>query len=219
MIPVTPAPEPPDFDRKVRKKGLAALAEFVGEKPAGARRGPRRKTIAARRQDIPPDKFPPYWTEALDDLLERYHRLCAYLAMYLEPATGSPTVDHMIPKSRAWDHVYEWLNYRLCASVINARKGNRTDVLDPFEIGDGWFALELVAYQVTRGPKAPKARIAEIEHTIDALGLNAPDCCSLREKYVADYLGGHLSLDRLQLYAPFVAAELRRQGKLRQGDR
>jgi hypothetical protein len=41
MIPVEPAPEPPDFDKKVRQPGLSAIAEMVGEPPTIQRRGPR----------------------------------------------------------------------------------------------------------------------------------------------------------------------------------
>jgi hypothetical protein len=219
MIPVKPAPEPPDFDRKVRQSGLAAIAELVGEPPPRSRPGPRRKAIASRRQDLPPDAFPTFWTHALEDLLERYQRRCAYLALYLEPATGSPTVDHMVPKSRAWDQVYEWRNYRLCASLINAKKSNQVGLLDPFEIGDGWFALELVAFQVVRGPKAPKARASKIEETIVALGLNQQPCCSLRAGYVTSYEADDIKLHYLERRAPFVASELRRQGRLRTGDR
>ncbi len=68
MIRVIPAPEPPAFDKRVRKPGLRAIAEMVGEKPY--RRGGRRfQKLADRREDIPAEKFPPYWTEALDDLM------------------------------------------------------------------------------------------------------------------------------------------------------
>jgi hypothetical protein len=49
MIPVKPAPEPADFDRKVRKPGLSAIAELVGEQPILKRPGPRRRKIAEYR--------------------------------------------------------------------------------------------------------------------------------------------------------------------------
>ena len=50
----------------------------------------------------------------------------------------------MVAKSMRWDQVYEWANYRLACSLMNARKDAIASVLDPFEIEDGWFALELV---------------------------------------------------------------------------
>ena len=48
MIRVDLAPEPPDFDRRVRQPGLHALAEMVGE-VAPVRTGPKREKIAERR--------------------------------------------------------------------------------------------------------------------------------------------------------------------------
>lgn len=219
MIPVTPAKEPPDFDSKVRQKGLAAIDELLGETPRIARPGRRRKAIASRPEEIPPDAFPPFWRKALGDMLHAYERRCAYLALYIEHATGSPTVDHVAPRSRAWDQVYEWSNYRLCAALINAKKNDLTGVLDPFEIKAGWFALELVGFQVIQGPSAPADRIAEIERTIKDLGLNARDCCSARQEYVESYESRHIDLEYLERRAPFVASELRRQGRLRQEDR
>jgi hypothetical protein len=112
MIRVSPAPEPADFDARVRQPGLAAIAELVGEAPAAGRRGRRRTRVVDRREELRPKDFPAFWTEALDDLLLAYRRLCAYLALYIEPATGAASVDHFVPKSTAWDRVYEWSNYR-----------------------------------------------------------------------------------------------------------
>jgi hypothetical protein len=122
MIPVKPAPMPPDFDKKVRRHGLSAIAELVGEPPLIKRPGPRRKKIAERREDIPAESFPPFWREALDDMLLAYDRTCAYMAIYIEKVTGAPTVDHMIPRSVEWTQVYEWDNYRLACSLMNSRK-------------------------------------------------------------------------------------------------
>lgn len=218
MIPVTPAQEPDDFDSKVRQPGLSAIDEMLGKPPRISRTGPRRKKIADRPGQIPPDKFPPFWRRALGDMLDAYERRCAYLALYLERATGGPSVDHAIPKSRAWRKVYEWSNYRLSARLINAKKGETT-VLDPFEIEAGWFALELYGFQVVPGPRAPKKRIAEIDRTIEDLGLNRRECRRAREEYVVDYERGEIRLAFLERRAPFIASELRRQGRLRQGDR
>jgi hypothetical protein len=218
MIPVTPAKEPDDFDSKVRQKGLSAINEMLGKPPLISRRGPRRKKIADRPEEIPPDAFEPFWRDALDDMLDAYERRCAYLALYIEYGTGNPTVDHWIPKSRAWNLVYEWSNYRLSAGLINAKKGEQTDVLDPFAIEPGWFALELVGFQVLQGPSAPADRIADIASTIENLGLNRRDCCRAREEYVVCYEQGRIDLEYLERRAPFVASELRRQGRLRQED-
>jgi hypothetical protein len=174
--------------------------------------------VAERREDIPAKAFPGYWTRALDDLLAAYHRICAYTCFYIEPVTGAASVDHMVPKSLAWNRVYEWLNYRLACSLMNSRKGAAPDVLDPFEVEDGWFTLELVAFQVKPGDGLDPQIRANVERTIDRLRLNDLDCRAQREAYAINYLEGHIGLDYLSRRAPFVARELRRQGRLRAGD-
>ena len=149
MIHVDLASEPPDFDSKVRQPGLSAIAEMVGEPPLIRRPGPRRTKIADRREDLHSSAFPDFWTKASDDLLKSYRRVCAYACCYIERVTGAATVDHMVPKSKKWDQVYEWANYRLACSLMNSRKNDVPHVLDPFEVKTGWFELELVAFQVS----------------------------------------------------------------------
>ncbi len=167
---------------------------------------------------LPADRLPPYWREALDDMLAAYHRRCAFLALYIEHATGNPSVDHhMLPTSLAWDKVYEWSNYRLCAALVNANKRVLTEIVDPFSCKPGWFALEFVGYQVIRGPAAPTAQAKRIDATLTL--LNRVECCRAREEYTTSYEQGHIDLPYLERRAPFVAAELRRQGRLRKGDR
>jgi len=221
MIPVVQADEPGEFDIMVRQRGLAAIDELVGRPPRVKRPGPPRKQVAKREQDIPADDFPPYWRDALPEMLRRYHRRCAYLAMYIHHATGSPTVDHVLPKSYRWDQVYEWANYRLCAAIINSKKGALLTMVDPFTIGPAWFALNLRTLHVERGGGAPPSEWARVEATLPV--LNHRLCVSEREEYVRCYrLGpgaGGFDLAHLEDRAPFIASELRRQGQLERGDR
>jgi len=216
MIPVTLAAEPGDFDKKVRQRGLSAIDELVGRHPRLPRTGPKRKKIAQHERDIPGDAFPAFWREALPDLLDTYDRRCAFLALYLEHATGNPSVDHMLPKSRRWNQVYEWNNYRLCAATINSRKRDIAGIVDPIECRSGWFALELTGFQVTAGEHAPDERKVEINATLEL--VNSHDCCKARQEYVTNYLSGEIPLSYVERRAPFIAAELRRQGQLRAGD-
>ncbi|MBI2568730.1 MAG: hypothetical protein HYV63_17050 [Candidatus Schekmanbacteria bacterium] len=179
MMHVDRADEPPTFDIEVRAPGLRSIAEMVGEKPLRTA-GRRHKQIAQARDEIPAAAFPPYWRDALHDLLSSYHRLCAYLCLYIPRGTGAPSVDHVIAKSLRWDRVYEWNNYRLACSP------------------DG------VAHAV--------------ETTITRLGLRDDICCDARAEYAEAYWDGEISLAHLTRHAPFVARELRRQGRLRPGD-
>ena len=218
MIPVKPAPEPAVFDARVRQPGLDAIAELTGGTPSRRRRGPKRKKVAERPEDIPGRVFPPLWREVLPEMLEAYERRCAYLALHIEPATGNPTVDHIIPKSKAWNLVYEWSNYRLAAGLINSKKNEIEGILDPFEIDIDWFALELIGFQVKPGPGAVEEITSRVHDTIEILGLNRDECCKAREAYYQNYLDGHLSIDYLTARAPMVACEMARQGFLGIGD-
>ena len=221
MIPVALAAEPASFEKTVRLPGLSAIDEFVGRPPRLKRRGPKRSPIAATEDKIPPDMFPPFWRLALDEMLDRYDRRCAYLAMYIHHATGSPTVDHVLPKSYAWQLVYEWTNYRLCAAIINSKKSDLLNLIDPFEIETGWFELDLTTFHVVRGQTAPAAQHAKIDATLPV--LNQRDCWKEREEYVFRYRLGPtnkgIDLTYLEDRAPFVARELRRQEKLERGDK
>lgn len=221
MIRVAPAGEPSSFDARVRRPGLDAIAELVGEAPSRTRRGRKRKQTFASRDQIPADRFPDFWAKALDDLREKYDGLCAYLALYIEHGTGSASVDHFVPKSKDWRLVYEWSNYRLCSLQINGHRRDRELALDPFSIKPGLFALEFTAFQVKPGPAARGPMWDIVATTIDDLGLNRRGCCKAREEYVNDYQLGPpvgTELTRLERRAPFIAQELRRQGLLIRGD-
>ena len=205
MIPVRPAEEPPNFDADVRRPGLQAVSRLG-------------QTFGGRGQ-IPAGEFPAYWRRILPELLTRYERICSYLCLYIPHGTGAPSVDHMVAKSMRWDQVYEWTNYRLACSLMNARKGAVETVLDPFEIQDNWFALELVEFQVVPGEALPSDIATAVEDTIERLRLNDLECCKARSKFVEEYQQRHVSLDYLRRHAPFVERELRRQGRVLEADR
>jgi hypothetical protein len=122
----------------------------------------------------------------------------------------------MVAKSRAWDRVYEWSNYRLASSRLNARKSACEDVLDPFEIGDDWFHLELVGFQIVPNPELPTGVQTSIRDTVDRLRLD--DFRKERETGALWYWDHEISLRTLTRESPFVARELRRQGRLNPGD-
>ena len=219
MVPVALAAEPNTFDSAVRQPGLSAIDELVGRPPRLNRPGPRRRKVANTEAQIPPGKFPPFWRDALDDMMESYERRCAYLAMFIEE-TGGPTVDHVVPKSLAWDLVYEWSNYRLCTGIVNSKKGELLQLVDPVEAKLGWFELDLTSARVIRGVSAPQAQHQRIDATLPL--LNIRDCCAQRTRYVEEYRRGPgskgIDLAYLEHRAPFIAAELRRQGQLVRGD-
>ncbi|MCA9048201.1 MAG: hypothetical protein KDA89_05700 [Planctomycetaceae bacterium] len=215
MIYVAEANEPATFDTKVRQPGLRAIAEMVGEQPP-RNAGRRFEKVAERREHIPSSRFPTYWTKCLPELETSYGYICAYSCFRIHPVTGAASVDHMAPKSRAWHRVYEWNNYRLACSRLNARKNSFEDVMDPFEIEDGWFQLELVGFTIIPNPQLPRSRQRQIEDTVRRLGLD--DFADDRALDAENYWSREITIKILRSESPFVAMELQRQGRLNSGD-
>lgn len=195
VIRVEAKPEPPDFDRKVGRPG--------------------KRFLAKRAQGQP---LRPYWRECLDQLCESYGRVCAYLALYIPGGVGQPTVDHFHPSSRSRYRslAYEWLNYRLACSLMNARKRDFEDVVDPFKIQNSWFALEFSSLAVMPGPGLRKNVRQRVNATIERLKLNDKECTDSREAYFSEYRRVRQidpeAFDILRRRAPFIASELERQG-------
>lgn len=234
MIHVEPAPEPAEFDAEVRVPGLRAVAEMVGKSPSPARtkgraytqrtstvelpNGSKVKQSIMREEDLPSSELPPYWTKCLDGLMAAYNEVCAYSCFRLHRVTGARSVDHFAPRSRAWDRVYEWTNYRLACSRLNARKRDFTDILDPFEVQTGWFRVELVGFQLIPDPGLNPEVACRIELTCERLGLNDYEHRQCRERDAERYWSGDVSLKVLREESPLVAFELSRQGRLIDGD-
>ena len=222
MIPVSPAPEPAEFDSTVRQPGLRLIAEKIGEKPIPARKKgkPFKKLVGVDTRDkIPADEFKDYWRKAIDHMLIAYNRICAYSCFRIHRVTGASSIDHMAPKSRRWDQVYEWSNYRLASSRMNARKNDFEDILDPVTIQAGWFQLHEFGFAMCANPALPHDLIDRIDKTIERLKLNDEFHLEQREEDVNKYLDGDWTLKELIQQSPFVAMELRRHGRLRRGDR
>jgi hypothetical protein len=205
MIPVQPQPEPIDFDEKVRQKGTAFLAKS---------KNVTGDSIRAHR----------YWQDTLDDLYEQYGRICAYSACLCQ----SPTVDHYIPISALVENgnpqlAYEWDNYRLASSSMNEQKGHFPDVLDPFKIQPGWFVIDFTTLnlRVLSGDNLQPPIKKKVDDTIRRLKLNDNYInFQYRFELVDTYceacqasIGGiEPNFYFLKRVAPFIAAELDRQG-------
>jgi uncharacterized protein (TIGR02646 family) len=199
MIRVEAQPEPATFDSEVRQKGLAWL---------------NKKKIALD-QPLPPNTEPaPYWRSCLGDLHSSYHGCCAYLAVFLKRQTGEGTVDHFIAKSKRVDLVYEWSNYRLACSRMNSRKREYDDVLDPFEIENGWFRLELITGRIYPNPALSPERLAAVQTTIKRLCLDNAANRELRAEHYQEYRVSGYPADYLKKHSPFVWLEAQRQGLL-----
>lgn len=188
MIPVSPAPEPPDFHARVREPGN----NF--------------------RQKHPDSTLPPYWKEALEDMHTAYGNLCAYTAFRLD-APG--TIDHFHPKSQYPHLAYEWDNYRLCQAYINSCKRDHEDVLDPFRLPPQAYFINFAdgAIRVNHAAFSSTAESKLAESTIIRLKLNSKLLCNSRRSIFLLYLKGEAKGREL---APFVYDEMLRQHLLPQ---
>jgi hypothetical protein len=148
--------------------------------------------------------------------------------MKIPRATATATIDHFKPKSTHQELAYEWSNFRLASQQVNTNKGDHEDVLDPFEIENGWFALDIGTFEIRPSPDLDDARRPGVERTISVLRLNEPTFRKAREEYhdryhgLSDPVGGRpkepLPLWWLREECPYVAQELQSQGRLREED-
>ncbi|WAX72038.1 hypothetical protein [Gallibacterium anatis] len=196
MIPVQPQPEPDDFDAKVRQKGLAWL---------------KKKGIDPNAPPPKGTKLKPYWQASNYDLWEAYSGICAYLAIYFEWVSGASSTDHFIPKSQHAGMAYEWKNYRLACLKVNRDKGV-FDVLDPFELKEGTFFLNLVSGKIYPNPDLNDAEKAMAEKTIHRLKLDSPEHNEMRARHYQNYEKGWADLEFIKEKSPFIYAEMIRQG-------
>ncbi|MGW8158709.1 MAG: hypothetical protein ACWGKN_09380 [Desulfoprunum sp.] len=199
MIPVAAQPEPRTFETKVRKKGLAHLAQ---------------KGYALNQPLPPKADIKPYWRDCLNDLHKAYGGVCAYLCVFFERVMGGGSVDHFIAKSANARLAYDWNNYRLVCSTMNSRKRDYTDVLDPFFLAPDLFRLQLSTGHIYPNPSLDVRAMRIVEETIDRLGLDDPQCRELRARWYQDYLEYGLPADYLKKKSPFVWQEANRQGLL-----
>lgn len=189
MIPVTPQPEPADFDATVRRPGQAFLRQV-----------PRPTADQFRKKN--------YWKEALPDLRTAYRSICAYSSCWIP---SSCTVDHFNPKTTHPQLAYEWSNYRLADAKINNNKGNSSQVLDPFLIQQGWFTLDVATLWVKPEPTLRPAVFRAVETTISVLRLNDDDWVQMRFEIFRQYRDGDCTIGFLQRCYPFMASEVTRQ--------
>lgn len=195
MIAVEPAPEPPDFDERVRTPGRIWF----------------EKSSAA--------ELPSYWRRAVRPLREAFHGRCGYTAMWLS-APG--TVDHFVSQHEDRALIYEWTNLRYAASWINSSKSAlRADqILDPFEVGDDWFELRLPQCELFMTEHCPPQYRERAQTMLGRLKLGkGEDVVEYRLEWYRMYLEGELTIEGLERKAPLIArAVCKRQRELKLSD-
>jgi hypothetical protein len=196
LIRVAPKPEYPNFNSQVRQPGAAFLATC-----------PNPSSEQFRKKN--------FWNRAAKELHAAYSGICAYTAMYL-PEQAS--VDHFIPKTVNPALAYEWSNYRLASGRVNSCKSNQTNIVDPFNVDNTWFEIDIPSCLLRANAALPNNLRAQINTTINSLRLNADDYyVQERCNILIDYAKGEITLNFLRRRYPFLAKEVERQG-LQAGD-
>ncbi len=193
MIPVTPQPEPLEFDANVRRPGLAFL----------------KRVPAPKSGD-----FERHWRHCHQQLYAVYSGICAYSARWIPYSPGGPdrsSIDHFIPKTHCPNLAYEWDNYRLASARLNGSKANSDIVIDPFWVKNGWFVLDFATYQTKPGNSLPTYLEVRVRETIDQLDLNHNDFINQRVAIIQAYCDDLFPFTHLEDRYPFIAYELKRQ--------
>jgi hypothetical protein len=194
VIHIERAIEPQEFDERVRLRGV----RFLRNAPH-----PTAKQWRSHR----------YWIEVLSELHDSYGGICAYSCHWIPYDTGADTVEHFRPKDTYPRDAYEWNNYRLVCATLNGRKGTNEDVLDPFIIENGWFVIDFPSMLVKPRADLTTADRHRVQMSIDRLGLNDEGTClKSRVQWMRDYCDNQIAFDYLRRNAPFIVAELERQG-------
>lgn len=182
MIPVAAPDEPEGFDAGCRIPGNAWL----------------RKNPAAD-----PHKNP-LWTKFTQELRAAFENRCGFLAMKIHRGT----VDHWLSVRSRRDLTYEWSNYRFVDCAINNAKKPSWEgkLLDPFEVEEDWFEVQLPSLQLVIANIPDASARARAEFTLEKLRLrDGEDVVRLRQEWMNMYESGELSLDGLRRVAPLLA--------------
>ena len=181
MIPVAKVRKPRGFDAKVKTPGDAWLAA-----------NPQAKRPKA------------LWVPYTAELSDGFGGLCGYAAMH-DPTGG--TVDHFLSFKHHRDLAYDWGNYRFASAAMNASKQSAdAAVLDPYQVGEGWFEIVLPSLQMRVSDVVPAAMKAKAEHTLQRLKLRDGErVIRWRQSWYSLYRSGGLTLEGLRQVAPLLA--------------
>lgn len=152
MIHVARHPPPERFERDVRDPGLRWLENDNNRN----RNRPRN-----------------FWKHCRDDLEREFESRCGYAATWIP----SGQTDHFVSWNRCkgcneHHRAYEWENLRWIAPELNSLKSDH-DLLDPFEVQDGWFEIHLPSLRLRMTDAIPAERREMAAATLRVLKLES----------------------------------------------
>ncbi len=163
--------------------------------------------------------YPDYWRtrgngKYVRALKNGFHFRCGYTAHLTDHAT----VDHFYSKENYRKRTYKWSNYRYAASWLNSAKKPCHDglLLDPYEVGPGWFEVELPSMQLVVNPAVipTPELVAKARFTLDTLPICDDErVVDFRAMCYAEYKASHdkpTALQWLRRMAPLIAEAIER---------
>ena len=142
----------------------------------------------------PTQTMPSLWNAVLLPLRSHYRCLCGYLGLH--ESVGS--IDHFISKNSRPDLAFSWDNF-----------------LDPYEVGPGWFRIELPSLHMVATDAIPATVRAKAEFTLRRLRLHDdPRAIESRLSIMGLYCSGDPTYDIgwLRAVAPLLAEAVVREG-------
>jgi len=182
MIPVTPVQEPDDFEVKCGKPGREWLAKHPHAK---------------RPRDL--------WSQFRHQLADGFENRCGYGAMRIP----SGSIDHYLSWKKHPELTYAWGNYRFADGWLNQSKQAADErVLDPYEVGEGWFEILLPSLQLVVTDKVPAALRARAEYTLKRLHLRDDERVIRQRRAWLELYEKGMPLELLAETAPLIAAAI-----------
>jgi hypothetical protein len=97
--------------------------------------------------------------------------------------------------------------------LLNSRKGDEEEILDPCAVSNGWFVIDFPTLMVKPAPDLETDLFNRVRRTRDVLGLNdEATCMMMRQQFVMDYCREEISFEHLEKRAPFLALQMKEQG-------
>lgn len=177
--------------------------------PAFARESQRGKVWLARNPDSK-ERPPAYWREFSIDLGRGFQFLCGYMTLW----TTDGTVDHFVSINEDRSRAYDWDNYRYVAGWVNSSKQNvvSTDILDPYEVEEGWFEILLPTLELVVTSKVPPGKRTQAEQTLKRLPIGRDErAIKRRGVYYDEYLKKEIGIAELRKRAPLLAAAIEKR--------
>ena len=186
----SPIDEPTAFDVECRQAGLTYL----------------------QNQEALPKRPKDFWSPFRLDLRRGFGGCCGYYAMYVHDGHVEHFVSWNTCKNNNTPHLaYEWNNFRFVDGALNSSKRTLDGLLlDPFEVQDDWFELELPTL-LLRPVRVPADRMDAARLTLERLELDQGlRVLELRWEWYDQHRRGDLPLGGLRRVAPLVARAIER---------